>query len=301
MRRADKRTASALGVAVAAVVMLFSTGCAASPAPETTGTTTQVLGMDAVLDVPYTDDETALELDLYLPSGLDEPAPVVLLLHGGGFASGERNTGGMQRIAEQIVKNGYIAASIDYSLAPAAPYPAAVDDTLSAVAFLQANADEWGIDADRVALLGSSAGATIALQAGVQPTEETGIDAVVSLSGVGFFDPGALALGNPGSAEIAAALQYLGCEDAATCEIGQVASPGLAVTSTSSPAFLANGVGEIVPEQQSEELAAAFEAAGVPVELVIVPEPQHAAELLSSELWSRITAFLAEHLGEATS
>src|SRR5207248_3224846 len=61
---------------------------------------------------------------------------------------------------------GYAVAAIDYRLAPAAPYPAALEDVRAAVAYLAAHAAEYDLDRSRVVLLGRSAGGHLALLAG---------------------------------------------------------------------------------------------------------------------------------------
>lgn len=291
--RDRRRRAVALTVA-----LLMLTGCApAKEATSPTGTATTVLGMPAIVGVPFTTYKSApVEMDVYLPEDGGAPRGAVLLLHGGAFVSGQRDTGGMQRIAEHLVKEGYVTASMSYTLAPKATYPTQVDQTLAAVQFLRDHAKEWNIDPDRIALMGTSAGATIALQAAVQPKDETDITAVVSLSGASVLDSSALQLGTPEADEVKAALAYLGCSDIASCSVGTKASPALNASAQSSPALIINGVGEIIPDQQARVMAAALEAAGVPTQLEVVPLAKHAAELLTPEVWSGIDAFLTSHL-----
>lgn len=294
--RRDRR----LGAIVLSVIPLFLlTACTseAEPVASPSGGTTTVLGMETVVDVPFTTFEGAsVDMDVYLPEDTDAPRGAVLLLHGGAFVSGDRATGGMQRIAEHLVDEGYVAASMSYTLAPTATYPTQVDQTLEAVQFLRENAEEWNIDPDRIAVFGASAGATIALQAAVQPQESTDITAVVSLSAATVLDANAVQGGDPDSDQVRAVLAYLGCADIASCDVGTEASPAFNATAESSPAFIVNGTGEMIPEQHAEAMAAALESAGVEVTLDIVPVADHAADLLSSEVWSGIDDFLSVHL-----
>ena len=83
------------------------------------------------------------------------------LSHGGGFTAGtpEQNEGLCLRIAAEV---NCLVASVDYRLAPAHPFPAAPDDCYAALLWLAANAATFGLDAQRIAVGGSSAGAGLA-------------------------------------------------------------------------------------------------------------------------------------------
>ena len=120
---------------------------------------------------------TALLLDLYAPAGRSpSPRPVVVLIHGGGFTKQSRRDEGIVRIARGLAAEGVEAAAIDYRLIPQSPVPsprvaplglpagmaAAVDDTLTAIAYLRTHAKNLGIDPGRMGVAGSSAGAVTA-------------------------------------------------------------------------------------------------------------------------------------------
>ena len=101
-------------------------------------------------------DGTKLVGDLYLPQGRAK-APVLVCVHGGGWQIGDR---GFYRYWGQfLARNGYAVFSIDYRLAKSGAYPAAVYDTKAAVQFVRAKAAEFDLDADRIGLIGDSAGA----------------------------------------------------------------------------------------------------------------------------------------------
>jgi acetyl esterase/lipase len=125
-----------------------------------------------------------LRLDLYRPSGaFPGPRPVVVAIHGGGFVAQSRTDPGIVRIARALAARGVVVASIDYRLLGQAPVPSprvarlvgalarqpitaamacAVDDTLTALAYLRGHAGALGIDAGRLGLVGASAGAVTA-------------------------------------------------------------------------------------------------------------------------------------------
>jgi acetyl esterase len=99
----------------------------------------------------------------YLPGGLPPgaPAPLLLFLHGGGWVIGDLEThDGVCRFLAAAAATAVLA--IDYRLAPEHPFPAAVEDSWSAFAWAAANADELGIDPERIAVGGDSAGGNLA-------------------------------------------------------------------------------------------------------------------------------------------
>ncbi len=123
--------------------------------------------VEKIVGVSYDDRQGRTELDVYLPAGA-APAggwPAVLAIHGGGWRSFDRRS--MADAAERLAGAGYAVVNIDYRLVPAGQYPVAVQDSLCALAFARANADEWGIDSARIATFGYSAGGHLASMVGV--------------------------------------------------------------------------------------------------------------------------------------
>lgn len=111
-----------------------------------------------------------LQLDLYMPKQLatdktSKPAPGVILVHCGGWLSGYRTH--LTPMAIELAKAGYVTATITYRLAPEAQYPAAVYDVKAAIRWLRSHAAEYGVDPDRIAVGGSSAGGQIASLTGM--------------------------------------------------------------------------------------------------------------------------------------
>ena len=89
------------------------------------------------------------------------PAPVIVYCHAGGFALGNLDTDHRQCV--ELARRGRCTVvSVDYRLAPEHPYPAAVDDAIAVLRWVAANATELGVDPARLAVGGSSAGATLA-------------------------------------------------------------------------------------------------------------------------------------------
>jgi acetyl esterase/lipase len=101
-----------------------------------------------------------LQLDLAQPAG-DGPFPAVVCIHGGGFRAGKRES--WDKMCQQLASRGYVAVTITYRLAPDHQFPAAVEDSKAAVRWVRANAAKYHVDPNRIAALGDSAGAHLAL------------------------------------------------------------------------------------------------------------------------------------------
>ena len=101
----------------------------------------------------------ALLADLYLPQR-SGPLPVVMMIHGGGWAN--RSRAYMTSISRALVRRGYAVMNLDYRFAPRYTYPAQLDDLQQARNWLAANAERYQLDLDRVNAWGYSSGAHLA-------------------------------------------------------------------------------------------------------------------------------------------
>jgi acetyl esterase/lipase len=81
------------------------------------------------------------KLDIYLPAGAAEAAPVVIFFHGGGWKSGNKNL--YLYIGEAISALGFVAVLPDYRLYPEVRFPVFVEDSAAAVAWVQQNIDRY--------------------------------------------------------------------------------------------------------------------------------------------------------------
>lgn len=106
-----------------------------------------------------------LKLDLYMPAAAGAPRPAIVFVHGGGWRVGVRAN--FAPMAIRMAERGYVTATISYRLAPEAPYPAAIHDVKAAVRWVRAHAADYGVDPDRIAVAGGSAGGQIAELTGV--------------------------------------------------------------------------------------------------------------------------------------
>jgi acetyl esterase/lipase len=105
-----------------------------------------------------------LRADVAVPKGRIKgagPHPVVIYLHGGGWAFG--SPASFRKLGMQLAEAGYLTIILDYRLAPEHPFPAALDDTAFAVEWAADNARRWNGDGRRIAIGGDSSGANLAL------------------------------------------------------------------------------------------------------------------------------------------
>lgn len=97
-----------------------------------------------------------LAMDIYRPLDAWGRLPAIICIHGGGWAQGNRRN--HAHLAQALASRGFVTATISYRLSGEAPFPAAIHDCKAAVRYLRANADELGIDPDRIGATGLSAG-----------------------------------------------------------------------------------------------------------------------------------------------
>ncbi len=254
-------------------------------------------------DVVYrTVDGEALGADVYLPAEEGRARPAVLIIHGGGWVSGEKAWFADQ--ANQLAAAGYVAVSVDYRLAPAHPYPAPVEDVEAAVKWLRKpkQVDAYGIDPDRIGVLGGSAGAHLAGMLGVlgHGSLEKGarVAAVVEWSGPMDLTRVAAAFDAGTSQPDGSVAPFLGCT-AGDCpaERAAQASPVTHVDKTDSPMLLINSDAELVPLALVQPMVDALEDAGVEHELLVLPGNRH-SRAYSADVMDDTIAFFDDHLAK---
>ena len=146
-RRARSRIAATFFESLAGVASLHP---AASPRRH---------GVEVEKDVLYGPDDKWHQLDIYRPVHRPGPWPVVFYVHGGAFHLLSKDTHWLMGLV--FARYGYLVVNISYRLAPQHPYPAAIEDTCAAYAWLARHVVELGGDPTRVAIAGESAGANL--------------------------------------------------------------------------------------------------------------------------------------------
>jgi acetyl esterase/lipase len=131
--------------------------------------------------------------DLYLPDDGNGPWPVIVWLHGGGWRFGDRRLA--PDLSRHFASRGFAMASIDYRLTTDAIFPAQIEDVKTAVRWLRASAAQYGLDAERIGLWGSSAGGHLA--------------ALAATSGPGVFEDASSERGGE-SSEVQAVVEGYG-------------------------------------------------------------------------------------------
>lgn len=235
-----------------------------------------------------------LRLDFFPPQATAGPAPLLLVVHGGSWQSGDSTQ--LAPLNSYLAGRGYAVAAINYRLAPEHPFPAALEDVRAAVAFLEAQAGELGVDPTRVALLGRSAGGQLALLA-AYTDDDPAIRGVVSLYAptdmvYGYENPS-----NPLVIDSRGVLEaYLGGTPETARAAYAAASPLGFVGSATPPTLLIHGArDELVKLRQSERLAEALAAAGRPHLLLTLPWATHGADFNPSGPFGQLSTYAIEH------
>ena len=116
-------------------------------------------GVRVLRDLPYGDDPHQ-RLDVYVPEHGASHAPVVFMVHGGGWRRGDKDMDAVvtHKVARWVPR-GIVFVSVDYRMLPDAGPQVQAQDVARALAHAQKHASDWGGDADRFVLMGHSAGA----------------------------------------------------------------------------------------------------------------------------------------------
>jgi acetyl esterase/lipase len=203
---------------------------------------------------------SALTADIAYPSA-GQGIPAIVYIHGGRWRGGSKSNNGGLRVA-QWADLGFFAMSIDYRLVGGSPAPAPYQDTMTAIRWLHAHADDYGVDPDRIYLIGNSSGGhlvSLVATLGDGPYEKLGgwedarsdVAAVISVAGP--YDLNTLDWGNlwtPVEGDV--------------MEARRIASPMSHVSAATRPILVIHSDDDqSVPIQQALDFVAALDAAGV--------------------------------------
>lgn len=126
-----------------------------------------------------------LLLDACIPQGKD-PFPAVIIVHGGGWEAGDKDTY-VSPVFAPLAQAGFAWFSIDYRLTPYVHVPEQLEDVRNAIRFVRQHADWFHVDPKRIVLLGESASGHLVAQVASTPCTGCEVQAVVSFYGVYNF------------------------------------------------------------------------------------------------------------------
>lgn len=228
-----------------------------------------------------------LQLDIY---GADpkQKRPAIIMLHGGGWVGGSRNDMGI--IASTFSQRGYVCFPISYRLVKGDKnrYPAQIDDVQQAVRWIRAHADDYGVNPQKIGVLGASAGAHLAALLGTTDTRDNSIpelsryssrvQCVVDLYGpmdfTSFADAPVIDAEqrSEGMRLVAGFLGPLP-ENAKNYKD---ASPITHIDSKTAPFLIFHGAKDtLVPLVQSQQMDEALRKAGIESKLIVFPNVGH--------------------------
>ena len=233
-----------------------------------------------------------LTLDVYRPPSAG-PHPVVIQLYGGAWQRGSPEDNAA--FATWLASKGYLVVAADYRHAPEATWPAQIEDVRSALDWIRSHASEYEADPARIALLGRSAGAQLALVAAYQAGAPA-VRAVISYYGPTDLVEGWREPPRPDPLDVRAILEtYLrGTPDNAADRYRE-ASPVTYVSSHVPPTLLLYGSRDHVVEARfGRSLHERLRQAGATSVLLELPWAEHAFDALPNGLSGQISLYYTE-------
>ena len=248
-------------------------------------------------------------LDLYLPVNPSGATPVLMMIHGGGWVQGTKESQALRALP--YLEMGWAVVNVTYRLVQVSRAPAAVEDCLCALQWIARNAERYNFDTARIVTSGNSAGGHLALTSGmVPPSTGLGRECV---SG-SFSGPATIP-----SVEVAAIINWYGITDVADliegpntkgyavqwlgglanrAAVAALVSPLTYVRQGVPPVLTIHGDADpIVPYQHAVRLHDALDAAAVPNELHTVAGGGHDGfnRAQTLEIYATILQFLNRH------
>ncbi|HJO12132.1 MAG: alpha/beta hydrolase [Gammaproteobacteria bacterium] len=249
----------------------------------------------------HTENGIELKLDIYSRRDVDTPQPTMVFTHGGFWVRGSKDTQLMALLP--WLEMGWNVVNVGYRLGGEALAPAALVDTFCALRFINANADEYNIDADRLVTSGQSAGGHLALSAamlsdagfdaGCPAGDTPAIAAVINWYGVTDVPD---VIDGPNRSEIAAA--WFGDMDKGRAlELAERLSPLQYVRDDLPPILTVQGDADtVVPYAEGVALHEALKGTNVKNRLLTIPGGGHgrftAAERV--EIYDAVQDFLRQ-------
>jgi acetyl esterase/lipase len=252
-------------------------------------------------------DGEELRLDLGRPQSLNQPAPCVVVIHGGAWRGGNKNA--HKDLVLKLAQAGYVSASLGYRFCPKHPFPAQVEDVKCAVRYLRAHASQYHLDAQRFGAVGFSAGAHLSMMLGVMGAKDglegeggwadqpSQVQAVVA-----FFGPTDLAAPDIPLLSRGLLRDFIGGLPKEKPDQYRRASPITYVSAGDAPLLIFQGTKDpLVPHSQAYRMTDALTKAGVPGRVEMLIGAGHGwggAEL--ERTWAETEAFFGRYLKPAS-
>jgi acetyl esterase/lipase len=213
--------------------------------------------------------------------------------------------GYMRKTVAEIVGSGFALASIDYRYSSVATFPAQIQDCNRAVSFLYDNADNYGFDRARFAVMGFSAGGHLASLMGLSTNNDVAAFYMPGSSKkfnfkavVDFYGPAELILFPRAEDEKSPEGMLLGAAPVARPDLAKTASPVTYVDKNDPPFLIIHGEkDDMVDPRHSKLLSAWLTAVGVQNELIIVPGAPHYGVMFDVDgIRAKVMGFLRQQL-----
>jgi len=262
-------------------------------------------------DIPYIlDGHNRHSLDLYLPdtTKFKKPYPLVIWIHGGGWQKGTKDLFGKQT---SLLRHGFAMAAINYRLTREEQFPTQVFDSRAAIRYLRKYADQYGLDANKFGLWGSSAGGHLVSLIGtsngiVELEGDLGVTDVSSQvqAVCDWFGPSDLNQMNTSSADKSKGakqntkpiVKFLGGPFDVKQEEAKMASPIHYVSKDAPPFLIMHGENDpLVPIEQSELFYVALQKVGVDSEYIEVKDGIHSF-FMGKEEHEKVAEFFLKKL-----
>lgn len=244
-----------------------------------------------------------LTMHVYRPVDPSVPRPGIVFVHGGGWAGGHPFM--HLRHSHELAARGYTTATISYRLSPEAPWPAALEDAKCAVRWMRARHAELGVDPDRIAVSGGSAGGHLACMVALTPGHFEGaggndhVSSEVQAAAVWYPMTDMSAPGNTVEAEVDPIIRsFLGSRDD---DIVRESSPITHVHPGGPPILSMTGADDpLTTVGMIRTFHDALDAVAVPNRLEVFEGRTHAFDFYPDD-WERCFAIMVEwfdsHLG----